>query len=556
MRRQTALHALSIAALLAGFVVSACASFSSKVPTPTPIPTPSHGNRQLYTVTRGTIDEQVKALGRVAAEQQAIMYYRYPGRLYHLYVDTNQTVKKGQLLAAMDVSNLTQQVKVAQVQAQIAQLQVDQAMGKEITGQPSTAVLSAESAVAQADANYSQAQDALDQLLLGSTRADLDAARAKLSSAQQQLLKDKSALTLLTTPPTQDQLTILRTAVDKAQAALQQAQAAYDRVKFEPNVGALPQSAALQAATIDYQSAKAAYNQATTPPKPEDVANLKQAVTSDQKAVDAAQAQLDLLVKGPTQQDVDSARQDVKSAQAALDTARANLVQAQGQAAGTSLDVQVAEKQAEIAKLQLGTLQKQLDEAQIRAPFDGVITETDAKDGDDLAAYTPILSISNPAKLVIGVELQPTDLTQVALGMPATIVLSAYPTAKLQGKIVKMPSITTGDEQNLPANLRTVNVSFPNPPGVVNLGDLANVTIDVQRKDGVLILPTVAILSSGGKTYVHVLRKDGTTTEVYIQTGISDDTNTEITQGLAEGDVVLQPSTIPPTPVVSSGPGG
>src|SRR6185437_4618223 len=133
----------------------------------------------------------------------------------------------------------------------------------------------------------------------------------------------------------------------------------------------------------------------------------------------------------------------------------------------------------------------------------------------------PILSLSNPAKLVISVELQPTDLSQVALGMPATIVLSAYPTTKLQGKIIKMPSISTGGEQNLSATLRTVDVSFPNPPGVVQLGDLANMTIDVQRKDGVLILPTTAILNAGGKTYVHVLRKDGTTTEVYIQTGIS-----------------------------------
>ena len=556
MRRLKSLYTFALAPLLAGIILSACSNVSSKVPTPTPIPTPSHGNRQLYTVERGTIDQQVKALGRVAAEQQAILYYRYAGRLYHLHVDTNQKVKKGDLLAEMDVSSLTQQVKVAQVQAQIAQLQVDQTMGKEIAGQPSAAVLSAQSAVAQADANYSQAQDALDQLLLGSTKADLDVASAKVAAAQQQLLKDQSALTLLQTPPTPDQLTILRSAVDKAQAALQQAQAAYDRVKFLPNVGALPQSAALQSATFDYNSAKAAFDQATAGPKPGDVTNLKQSVASDQAALDAAQAQLALLQKGPTQQDVDSARQDVSSAKAALDTARTNLTNAQGQAAGTSVDVQIAQKQADVAKLQLEALQKQLDEAQIRAPFDGVVTETDAKDGDDLAAYAPILSLSNPAKLVISVELQPTDLAQVALGMPASIVLSAYPTAKLEGKIIKMPSISTGGEQNLSAALRTVNVSFPNPPGVVNLGDLANMTIDVQRKDGVLILPTTAILNAGGKTYVHVLRKDGTTTEVYIQTGISDDTNTEIMKGLAAGDVVIQPNTIPPTPIPASNQGG
>lgn len=555
MRRLTSLCAFALAPLTAGLLLGGCAKVSSNLPTPTPIPTPSHNNRQSYIVKRGTIDQQVKALGRVAAEQQAILYYRYDGRLYHLHVDTNQTVKKGDLLAEMDVTNLKQQVQVAQVQAQIAQLQVDEAMGKGVSGGTPAGVLSAQSALSQAEAKYSQAQDALDQLLIGSSKADLDASRADVAAAQQTLQKDQSALTLLQAPPTSDQLTILRSSLDKAQAALQQAQAAYDRVKFKPDVAALPQSAALQAATFDYNSAKAAFDQATAGPKPDAVVTAKQQVASDQKALDAAQAKLDLLEKGPSAQDVDAARQDVSSAKSALDTARANLATAEGAAAGTSVDVQIAKKQADIAKLSLEALQRQLDEAQIRAPFDGVVTETDAKDGDDLKAYAPILSLSNPAKLDISVELQPTDLSQVALGMPATMVLSAYPTAKLQGKIIRMPSIATGDTQNLPANLRTVAVSFPKPPGTVSLGDLANVTMDVQRKDGVLILPTTAIITSGGKSYVHVLRKDGTTTEVYIQLGISDDTNTEIMKGLQEGDEVIQPSTVPPTPVPSSGGG-
>ena len=556
MRRLGYLVAFALAPIVAGLLLSACANVSSNIPTPTPIPTPSHGNRVVDTVTRGTIDQQVKALGRVAAEQQAIMYFRQAGRLYHISVDTNQKVKKGDLLAEMDVSDLTQQVEVAQVQAQIAQLQVDQAMGMTLTGGESPAVLSARGSVAQAEADYASAQDALDQLLLGSTRADVDTARATVATDQQNLLKGQSALTLLQLPPTPDQITVLRASVDKAQAALQQAQAAYDRVAFEPNVGALPQSAALQEATFAYNAAKAAFNQATADPKSDDVATAKQQVGSDQKQLDADQAQLALLEQGPTQQDVDAAQQDVASAKSALDSARVNLSQALGDAAGTSVDVQIAQKQADVAKLQLASLQDQLNQSQLRAPFDGIVTETDAKDGDDLQPYAQVLALSNPAKLVISVVLQPTDLTQVALGMPVTIVLSAYPTAKLEGKIITMPSIATGNTAGLSDALRTVSVSFPNPPGVVSLGDLANVTIDVQRKDGVLTLPTVAIISAGGKTYVRVLRSDGTTQEVYIQLGIADDTNTEITSGLQAGVKIIEPATVPPTPIPAGPTGG
>jgi HlyD family secretion protein len=546
---------LAAATLSAAVLLSACAKLAPEVPTPTPIPTPSIGNRQTYQVVRGTIGQQVKALGRVTSEQQATLYFRTSGRLFHISVDTNQTVKKGQLLAEMDVTDLKKQVQIAQVQAEIAQLQVDAAMGKAVSGGESAAVISARSALAQAEANYAQSQDALDQLLIGPTRADVDAAKASVVAAEQKLLKDQTALTLLQTPPTPDQLTILRANVDKAQAALQQAQAAYDRVKFRPDVGALPQSLTLQQATITYNSAKAAFDQAVAGPKADDVANARQQVASDQKALDAAKAKLTLLQQGATSQEIDAARQTVASAKAALDTARVNLATAQDTAAGTSVDVQIAKKQADVAKLQLETLQHQLDEAQIRAPFDGVVTETDAKDGDNLQAYAPVLSVSNPAKLQISVELQPSDLAQVALGMPATIVLSAFPTTKLEGKVIRMPTVTTGDTSNLPATLRTVAVSFPNPPGVVNLGDLANITIDVQRKEGVLLIPTATILSTGGKQYVHVLTKDGHTREVYIQVGISDDTNTEVMKGLQEGETVILPTTVPPTPVAAGGQG-
>ncbi len=528
-------------AVLVSLVLAACTRLPEDYPTPTPIPTPAESNKPIYTVQRGTIEQVVKALGRVAAEEESIMYFREAGRLYHMYVDTDQKVKKGDLLAELDTGTLKDQIRVAQVQAEIAQLKVDQAMGKDGTGNEPAAVTSARGAVARAEADYAKAQDALDKLLAGPTQADLESAKATVVSAEAQLQKDQNALTLLQTPPSADQMTVLRANLDKAQAALEHAQAAYDQVKNRPDIGALPQSTALQQATIDYNAAKAQLEIATAGPKPEDVANLKKQIQSDQANLQSAKAKLALLQQGPTAADIDAAKQTVAGAKAALDAARTGLQQALGAASGKSIDVLIAQKQADLAKIQLETLQDTLDQAQLRAPFDGVITETNAKDGDQIQSYTPVLTVSNPAKLEIAVELQANDLANVALGQPATIVLSAYPTAKLQGKVIRMPSIATGNTPNLPANLRTVRLSFPDPPGVVNLGDLANVAIDVQRKEGVLILPTTAIRTFGGRRFVRILTSDNRHREVDIQIGISDDTNTEITKGLQEGDKVIAP---------------
>ncbi len=534
---------LTSVVMIAGMLfTAACTKLPEDYPTPTPFPTPAESNKPVYTVTRGAIEQQVKALGRVAAEQEAIMYFRQAGRLLHMYVDTDQKVKKGELLAELDTGTLPDQVAVAQAQAQIAQLKVDQAMGKDASGAgESTAVTSARAALAKAEADYAKAQDSLDKLLEGPTAADVQAAQASISAAQTQLQKDQTALTQLQTPPTADQLTILRADLDKKQAALAQAQAAYDKVKYAPNVGALPQSAALQQATADYNASKAAFDQATAPPKPEDVANAQKQIQVDQANVQAAQSKLAQLQQGATSAEIDAAKQTVASTKAGVDLARVNLQQALGAAAGKSIDVQIAQKQADLAKLQLETLQTQLDQAQLRAPFDGVVTEVDNQDGDAIQSYTPVLTVSDPAKLEIAVELQPTDLAQVALGQVASVVLSSYPKTTLTGKVIRMPAVATSNQPQLPATLRTVRINLPTPPGPVNLGDLANVTIDVQKKENVLLLPTTAIQTFGGKRFVRLAGANGEHQEVDIQVGISDDTNTEIVKGLSAGQKVIAP---------------
>src|SRR5579883_1067187 len=387
-------------ALLAlGVIMSACTKLPEDYPTPTPVPTPANSNKPVYTVTRGTIEQVVKALGRIAANEEAIMYFRENGRLYHMYVETNQKVKKGDLLAELDTGTLKDQVQTAKVQWDIAELKVDQAMGKDLSGQESSIVVAARAAVTTAEANYAKAQDALTKLTQGPTAADLQSAMAAVTVAQSQLQKDQAALTQLQTPPTPDQIAVARANLDKATAELQRAQAAYDQVKSRADVGALPQSAALQQATTDYNAAKAAYNIAMAGPQPDDVANLKKQIDADNAALKAANAKVALLQQGPTAADLDAAKQAVVSAQAALTTARANLDQALGAASGKSIDVEIAQKQADLEKLQYDTLQAQLDEAQLRAPFDGVVTETDNTDGDQIQAYTPVLTVSNPAKL-------------------------------------------------------------------------------------------------------------------------------------------------------------
>jgi HlyD family secretion protein len=67
----------------------------------------------------------------------------------------------------------------------------------------------------------------------------------------------------------------------------------------------------------------------------------------------------------------------------------------------------------------------------------------------------------------------------------------------------------------------------------------ASATITVDQVQDVLIVSTQAIQSQGFQSVVEVLKDDGSTEKVVVQTGLSDGTNTEITGGLEEGQTVI-----------------
>jgi len=71
-------------------------------------------------------------------------------------------------------------------------------------------------------------------------------------------------------------------------------------------------------------------------------------------------------------------------------------------------------------------------------------------------------------------------------------------------------------------------------------GLTVTVSILVQEKNDILLIPNKAITRRGTESYVQVLQ-DGVTTERLIKTGISDWQSTEVTEGLSEGEQVLVP---------------
>jgi len=72
-------------------------------------------------------------------------------------------------------------------------------------------------------------------------------------------------------------------------------------------------------------------------------------------------------------------------------------------------------------------------------------------------------------------------------------------------------------------------------------GLTVTVSIMVEERNDVLLVPNAAISTQGWETYVEVMTPDGVIEQRSITTGISDWQYTEVTEGLSEGEKVVMP---------------
>jgi len=162
---------------------------------------------------------------------------------------------------------------------------------------------------AQAQAALALAQAGLDQLKSGASKEDIAAAQANLDTARAQLAKVKAGASA-------EEIAAAKATLDRATSALRDAQSEYDKIKNDPAAGMYPQSIAFQAAIEQYRIADARYQQVVKGASVEDI-QIAQA------GVAAAQANLDRVKAQARPAEIAAAQARVDQAQAALRQMRA-----------------------------------------------------------------------------------------------------------------------------------------------------------------------------------------------------------------------------------------
>jgi len=229
---------------------------------------------------------------------------------------------------------------------------------------------------------------------------------------------------------------------------------------------------------------------------------------------------------------------------------------------GTEKTYETAKAQRILAAQKLALLDKgktqvgkQIIANVIDSPINGYILDKIVDVGDPVLslssaqASTALFTIANMNDLMFEGDVDEMDANKIHLTMPVTVTVGAIPNQKITGKLTQISlqseqeSVSGAADANSPFNvgfkIEVTNLQIPTNVDL-RAGYSATADINIKTVQNVLILPERVIQFDGVKPYVLLPSADKTTPKKqYIKIGLSDGMNAEITQGVTEGQKVL-----------------
>ena len=184
-------------------------------------------------------------------------------------------------------------------------------------------------------------------------------------------------------------------------------------------------------------------------------------------------------------------------------------------------------------------------ESVIRSPIDGFILEKMVDIGEPVVpltsyqAGTPLMSIAGMDQLLFKGTVDEIDVGKLEEGMPAEIKIGALPGVKVLGEVSRI-SLKARQQDN--ATVFPIEIIITDTNGVVlRAGYSANADIIIEQMENSITIPERVISMRDGKAFVDVPGNEpGSRVEKEIELGLSDAITVAVTDGLEEGDKVLE----------------
>ncbi|MDO4284236.1 MAG: efflux RND transporter periplasmic adaptor subunit [Eubacteriales bacterium] len=419
--------------------------------------------------------------GNVEASETREVRSSVSAKVLEVPVEEGDTVKKGDVIAVLDSSDVEYNIEIQQAALEAAQ--------------------------ASDYYNVRDSQRTLDQYneaLASGLNTSADTAQDSLMSAQQQYQEAVDAYNKARTDLENGDTSAVVTArqtMDSQAAAYTSAEQQHDNHMITDE--------ALNTYWVSYSNAKESY---------------ELAVAEAQKAVDDA---YDAVTEA--EEALAQAERNYEATALTTEQTQENYEE--------SLEKVQALANQESTQLQIDQLRDSLDDYTIYAPIDGVVTQLNIHEGDLLASAASTQGVAQIADLdtmKVAVKINEQDAVSVKEGDAVSVYVDALGTS-YDGTITKISR--TGTIENDTVYV-TAEVQFE-ADDQVRSGYSAEITLIKEEAKDAICLPVSAISYRTDNTaYVNVRAENGKLQEQTVSLGISDGEYVQITDGLSAGDTV------------------
>jgi len=227
--------------------------------------------------------------------------------------------------------------------------------------------------------------------------------------------------------------------------------------------------------------------------------------------------------------------------QAERSVQRLKTLQAQGMTSMQALeDAEVrrnsAQSELAAARSRVASAQQQLRRTEVRAPFDGVVSERKASVGDTAQIGKELVKVIGPSSMRLEGQVSADRMHEIKVGQAVSFSVNGFPDVQFAGKVRRIDASANATTRQV-----ELIVDFDDAgkaPRVAGLYAEGRIAADGAAA---LMLSESQVVRSGEQTAVWRV-KDGRIAKVAVQLGERDERRGEypVKSGLADGDVILR----------------
>jgi HlyD family secretion protein len=229
-----------------------------------------------------------------------------------------------------------------------------------------------------------------------------------------------------------------------------------------------------------------------------------------------------------------------EQARSALELARSRLTSAEAQATASlqgGAELRLTEAGVAQAEAELKAAEERLAQATLSASARAVVLRREVEPGDSVQPGRTLLWLARVGETRITVEPDERSLAFLQPGQRARASADAFPRERFDAAVETVAPSVDPERGTV-----EVKLSVPQPPDYLRPGMTVSVEIEVGRRERALVLPAEAVRDAASERPWVLVPEGGRAVRREVVLGLRGEERVEVAQGLAEGELVLLPS--------------